>query len=375
MAVTSGHRGSARQQVRERRANRNTSRSRECSDFLTCSFDDVPAYTLNTVRAKCGDIDLPALEKKVGVFLRTKGKELEYEHTGDEYQDVVRLVDCLKSDTDDYSYELIKRDETDEQLIIAYKESRDFIEESVYFMPVKIVSCVDDQLKDILLDFFAFLDMESPFIKPKDSMDMHFTLGIDEEDDYKLDESVASDMSDEFRKLAENYASGEINDVFEEISSRRRSYAGICNKLTQKIKDSISSYKKNGSKFYKISSDKKHDVEKLFAAIEKGITLCLSDSLFNYELDALRRTVSESLFSGYPDEVMEFFRQFLFSWSADEDDPLNEEVVKIFNEDSYNVSPTTLFDYVIIDGESNKSSNYPKQWSDWYFELLECIYE
>lgn len=318
---------------------------------------------------------MPALEKKVGVFLRTKGKELEYEHTGDEYQDVVRLVDCLKSDTDDYSYELIKRDETDEQLIIAYKESRDFIEEFVYIMPVKIVSCVDDQLKDILLDFFAFLDMESPFIKPKDSMDMHLTLGIDEEDDYKLDESVASDMSDEFRKLAENYASREINDVFEEISSRSRSYAGICNKLTQKIKDSISSYKKNGSKFYKISSDKKYDVEKLFAAIEKGITLCLSDSLFNYELDALRRTVSESLFSGYPDEVMEFFRQFLFSWSADEDDPLNEEVVKIFNEDSYNVSPTTLFDYVIIDGESNKSSNYPKQWSDWYFELLECIYE
>ena len=228
MAVSSENRSSTCPRGKNRGQEKHTTRKRVCADFLTTHFEGLPAYNLPTVTARCGEIDLPTLESQAKNFLHIYGKDVDFEHSGNICKDLLALTNMLKDNLPEVEVIELVAAETDDgekhQEFIAYESvtEEDFRPLTLFFLPVKIVDEVDEQLRDILIDFFTFLDRNSPFLPPKASFDMRYILGISEDDDDQLNEEVVKDWSDEYKKLAERYVNGDINAVFEEMDVRRR---------------------------------------------------------------------------------------------------------------------------------------------------------
>ena len=359
-----------------------SSRKRKCTDFLTFHFDEIPAYEIETITARCGEIDLPTLERQTKDFLRIYGRDVEFVNTGNNCHDVITLNNLLKENLPEVrGIELVNPSSgmaEEKQEFVAYKEisNEDFPIMTIFLLPIRIVECVDKRLRDILIDFFAFLEWKSPFLSPKNSMDMCYCIGC--EGDYELDEDFKERNDEDYIKEAERYVSGDINDVFEEIQNKRRNQYGEYIDLCQQLEIKINEYLAKGRKWYKTPLGKRKQTRELFEVIKNGIALTLEDSLFNYDLRYLRYKYDDESFYEYvdTDEIFEFERQFIFSWGL-EDDDVTEYLMEIVNADVCNISSTVLMNTARIAKCASpvEFSDYPKRWYNWYTKLLDYIYE
>lgn len=382
MEISSKYRPGTIQRGESRGKKVHSSRKRMCADFLTFHFDEIPAYEINTITARCVDIDLPVLEKQVNDFLHIYGREVGFTHTGNNCRDIITLNNLLKDNLPEIQgIELVIPSsdmEEAKQEFVAYKEisNEDFPIMTMFFLPIKIVECVDKRLRDILLDFFTFLEWKSPFLSPKDSIDMCYSIGCQDNDD-EFDEYFKEDLDEEYVKEAERYVRGDINAVFEEIKRNRNSFYGDYTALCQRLEIKIKEYLSNGRKWYKTPFAKRKQTKELFEVIQNGIALTLEDSLFNYELKFLRYKFYDETFYEYAetDEIMDFDRQFIFSWGL-KDDYITEYLIDMVNADT-NISSTVLLNVARIAECTSpvKFSDYPKRWYNWYTKLLNCIYE
>ncbi|MBR6031395.1 MAG: hypothetical protein IKP36_05460 [Bacteroidaceae bacterium] len=354
-----------------------------CADFLTTHFEDLPAYNLPTVTARCGEIDLPTLERQAKNFLHIYGKDVDFEHSGNICKDLLALTNMLKENLPEIEGIELVAAETDDgekhQEFIAYESvnEEDFRPLTLFFLPVKIVDEVDEQLRDILIDFFTFLDRNSPFLPPKASFDMRYILGISEDDDDQLNEEVVEDWSDEYKKLAERYVNGDINAVFEEMDVRRRNV--VDSRFIQHLNEKIEQYKKSGKAYYFTPNGEQKTVEGLFKVISEGISLGLEDNIFNYELRSLRFGLGDETFYEYveTDEMLDFDRQFMFCWGLAEEDDVVDRCIDMFNSDAGNFNETVLLKTARIAKceKEVKFGDYPKRWYQWFIDLLNYLYE
>lgn len=384
MGVSSKNRSGVVQRGATRGKEVHSSRKRMCADFLTYHFEELPAYDIKTVTARCGEVDLPTLESQTKDFLHIYGREVDITHTGNNCRDVVALNNLLKENLPDVDgIELVDAGEDDGEVrseFVAYKEipCEDFPVMTIFFMPIKIVSNIDKGLRDILLDFFTFLDWKAPFLQPKASYDMCYSLGIEEDGDV-IDDAFAENWAEDYRQEAERYVKGDINAVFEEMKERKKDCYGNEQILLNSIKEKINAYRKNGKKWYKTPFGVRKKTEELFGNIEQGIALTLEDSLFNYSLKMLRYKFGDETFFEYveTDEIMDFDRQFIFSWGLNEEDCITEDLMDCINADAGNISSTVLLNTVRISECDTpvKACDYPKRWYEWYIKLLNCIYE
>ena len=386
MAVSSKNRSGDSPRGKFGRAEKHTSRKRMCADFLTTHFDVLPAYDLPTVIARCGDIDLPTLESQAKNFLRIYGKDVEFEQSGNVCKNLQAISRALKENLPEIEgIELVNIDRDGEekrQEFVAYENvsEEDFQTMTLFFLPIKIVESVDEQLRDILIDFFVFIDRNMPFLHPKSSFDMSYSLGIDEDNEDEFNEEVTQDFCDEYMKLAERYVKGDINAVFDEMEARRRQCIGNEGLFTKELSEKMSHYKTSGNKYYFTPNGNQKKVEELFRVIEEGMKLGREDNIFNYELRALRfRFGDDTFYDEYveTDEILDFDRQFMFSWGLSEDDDVVDRTFDIFNADASNINGTVLLKTARIT-ECHKKiefGDYPKRWYNWFIDLLNCIYE
>lgn len=383
MAVSSENRSSTCSRGKNRGQEKHTTRKRVCADFLTTHFEDLPAYNLPTVTARCGEIDLPTLERQAKNFLHIYGKDVDFEHSGNICKDLLALTNMLKENLPEIEGIELVAAETDDgekhQEFIAYESvnEEDFRPLTLFFLPVKIVDEVDEQLRDILIDFFTFLDRNSPFLPPKASFDMRYILGISEDDDDQLNEEVVEDWSDEYKKLAERYVNGDINAVFEEMDVRRRNV--VDSRFIQHLNEKIEQYKKSGKAYYFTPNGEQKTVEGLFKVISEGISLGLEDNIFNYELRSLRFGLGDETFYEYveTDEMLDFDRQFMFCWGLAEEDDVVDRCIDMFNSDAGNFNETVLLKTARIAKceKEVKFGDYPKRWYQWFIDLLNYLYE
>lgn len=379
MGVSSSNRSNIVLPRKGRRKEEHPSRKRMCANFLTFNFEELPAYDIPTVTARCGKVDLPALERQAKDFLRIYGRKLEIVHTGNNYYDVIVLFNQLKENLPEVSgMELVKSE--DRQEFVAYKEisQEDFPVMEIFFLPVQIINNIDECLKDILLDFFAFLEWKSPFLTPKESVDMRYCLDLFDEDDAFCAEDIEG-FGEDYRRQAERYIHGDINALFDEIVARKYSYAVNEQILQKTINKKIEVYKNTGKDIYFTPGGKQKQAKELFETIEQGITLLSEDNIFNYELKALRFKFDDHTFFEHveTDEIFDFDRQFLFCWGLEEDDGIIRNLMECINADAGNISGTILLNTARI--AETKSpivfSDYPKRWYNWYIKLLNSIYE
>lgn len=388
MAISSKSRKNAGTARPSERNGTTAARTRRCPDFLTFHFDDKPAPEIYTIAEMCGGIDIQSLENSARSFLRTYGKELEYESTGNVAADLVRLNKTLKESIEGVDgVELINtrlEDGSHRQEFVVYKIHRGVYTMQLWIIPIQLLEYVKEELKDILLDFFAFLERHSPFLLPKASYDINYSLGIFDADfeESEPDEEQASEWSDEYRAQVNRYLKGDINDYFNEIQKRSSlDINGQPSKLVPIIKKKIREFRLHGSKTYQVQKDgDERLVSKLLEAIEDGIKINLEDTLFNHELRNLRYIFGDDDFLdeeefGNSSDIIDFGRQFMFTWGMYDDDEVVEATIDILNADAGNILQTTLLSYIRISAcaKKVKFGDFPERWEKWYIQFLNCI--
>ena len=382
MGVPSGNRTGVTQGRGSGRTKGNTTRKGMRPNFLNFQFGTLSGYDLCTVTARCEDIDLPSLEGQVKEYLNILGGDAEIERSGNSYKDAAKLIEKVKAKTDNEWVEFANVEEDDgsrHQELIGYNVC-DFDVYHLFFLPVKIVTSVDDKLRDILLDFFAFLDWKGPFLIPKAHYDFQYQLGImDMDDDTQIDPEQSENWDDSYREWAERYVNGDINDIFMEIDQKRVNKHGDCESLVSDLNRKISEYRESGKAYYKTTGGKRMKVPVLLDLIDLGVQLTQEDNLFNYELRFIRYELGDDQFYDYDDSdsIIDFDRQFALCYGLDEDDPVCEGTIECLNNDAQSFGGTILLGIERFSGEKKckMKTDYPKRWQEWFEKFVNCINE
>lgn len=382
MAVPSSNRSGVVSGREQRREKGRSTRKGVCSDFLNFQFENLSGYDLCTVTARCEDIDLPAIEGQVQEFLHVLGSDVEVEHSGNPYKDAANLIEQVKGKTDNEWVEFANVEDDKgnrHQELIGYTVC-DFDTYHLFFLPVKIVTGVDDDLRNILMDFYAFLDWKGPFLSPKAHYDFQYQLGImDMEDDCQIDPEQSEMWTDEYREWAESYVHGDINKIFEEIEDRRRKFAGNPEGLVNRICKNVKAYGQSGKAYYKTGKGHRNKVATLLDLIYQGIQITLEDNLFNYELRFIRYELGDNSFFDWDanDDMMDFDRQFALCFALDDEDSVVEGTRECLNNDAGNFGGTVLMGIERFSGEKKikMKTDYPKRWNEWFEQFIKYTYE
>lgn len=357
-----------------------TAREGQCGNFLTQRFDCIHAYDIETVTRRCGEIDLPALTEQVRSLFSVYDKKLNFESTGNKFHDAAMLSEAIKENVKEMDVELVEIDNGDTSSVefVAYKLNDGLDTSNLYFLPIRILECVDDKLKEILLDFFAFLSQFSLFRLPYDSYEMCQALGIEyDADEIKYDPEV--ELSPEYKKLTDRYVQGDVRAYFDTITAKREAKKGCFHELVFEVREGMTNY--DGGAYYQLPNGENRHVSELFEVLEEGIDLNTEDSLGNYDIAPIRYDLGDETFleeEGCSDEMLCLDSLFTFSYGFSEDDDKSVgEVIDIFNRDNCNMGMPVLVEVEKISKCRYKlePSDYPKRWSDWYKKLITFIYE
>lgn len=384
METTSKHRSGYRTDGKQSSgAASSPAKRRRKPDFLSASIPSIPAYDISTVTARCGEVNLPELESQARHFLHAYGKDVKPERTGNDYRDLMNLHEAIKSQFNSkIGIELadIGSDEGEiHQEFVAYAECDGFPELTVFFLPIRFVETLDEDLKDIFIWFLAFLEKQSPFLHPRCSYDMEYSLGVLDSDDDEINEKELENMSPEYREMAERYVKGDIVKYMDASLKLARDFSGDVTGLVKRLREKMASVK-DTSRTYKTANGKEHPVSALLAGMSDGIDIHLEDSLFNYDLRFVRYELGDSSFYDYcdTDEIMDFDRLFMLTWGMDEtDDLVASQTLENFNGDACNMCETVLLDvhHVSVSNDKIVASDYPRRWYEWFKKFLELIYE
>lgn len=356
------------------------SRRKRCDNFLSFRFEELQACKLETVTERCGSVDAFCLMGQVANYFRTIGKNFEFQPTGNKFQDVFKLMEMLQRNIGNFTdIDLVRVEDRESHTahdeFVLYREFDDFDTYKIFFMPIKVLSLVDDRLKEILTDFFTYLELQSPFLLPTNSYEMQYSLGLDDEIE-NIDLDGEEDDTD-YKRLVERYTKGDISRYFEEIKKRRVRYATIREVLIEKLKNEIQEYRRMGVESYPISEYAYKPTSKLLDFIEQGVRLYEEDNLLDYELRFIRLRLCDDTFlddkvDAY--DIMEFERQFIFSWELNDD--VAKSVVDTFN-GNMDASATIIVQAVPLSSikEKVEISDYPTRWLEWYIDFLDCIDE
>ena len=381
MAVSSKDRVITRKEC-NRRKSAHTSREGLCGSFLTQHLDCIHAYDIETVTRRCGELDLPAITEQARHFMSLYDKELEFKPTGNKFHDAAILTDIIREKVKEMDIELVEVNdgETCENELVAYKVNDGLDTSNLYFLPIRIVQCVDDQLKEILLDFFAFLYYFSLFRLPYDSYEMCQVLCLDyEETEPKYDEDRLEGISPEYKKFTDRYVNGDIKELFDEIFKRRKDQAGQQWVLVEKVREGMNEY--SGSAYYELPNGESRHVSELFEVIEEGIDLNTEDSLGNYDLVPIRYELGDEDFceeEGCSDEMLCLDSLFTFCYGySKEDDPSLENVLAVYNQDFSSMGYPVLVEVERLSRCTDKlePSDFPARWYEWYRKVITFIYE
>lgn len=327
---------------------------------------------------RCGDIDLPALTEQARHFLSLYGKTLNFESIGNKYRDAVILMDRVNEQVKDFTVELVDIGDREEEHreLVAYNVMENFDTSVIYFMPVKILECVDAELREVLLDFFAFLLYYGMFITPKSSYEMCFAMNWDDCSD-QYDEYA--DPTSEYKEKTDRYLLGDINAVFEEMEKRVKQQAGCQRVLADNVRRGMYEYRNSGHEFYTLPNGVERLVSELFEVLEEGLELHMEDSLSNYDIIPIRNHLGDDYFCeeyGGSDDMIWLGSIFLFSYGMDDDDVV-KETIDVFNNNDSSMNYPVLVEVARVGKCSGRieKSDYPERWEAWYKKIMEFIYE
>lgn len=346
-------------------------------------FGEYRGYELPTLIGRFEKLEpdiLPELVSEARHVLEIYGKQLEFTESGNIYKDIYQLNKAISEQMKGFEIEIANvelKDQKPRKEFVAYRliDSDDFDVWELYLLPINILESVrNEELRQILLDFFAFLLYYSPFALPTESFEMCLALGVNIETEKYEPEDVAS-MSEKYRMMTDRYVIGDLHDIFMWMRKKVKDYEGNRQLLAEDVRKGIANY--SGPKYYRIPNGEKRTVKSLFDLIEQGLELNMEDNITNYELVVVRYELGDTDFCedlGDSDNMPFLGSHFLFTY---DDDDIIENVIKNYNDNDGSRDAAILIDarrLAILD-EPIKPRDYPKRYYQWFNNFHKSIYE
>lgn len=346
------------------------------SNFLTATFGDIPGYTLpvNEAAIVIGmpDDDITRLRFDVKFFYDQMEIDDELpEVTGNFLCDVNSLYTHVREHLPEDWYVDIVRESGEGTPIkfIVYKFHKDFPDFTVWSIPIFKLKSVDVKTKQLLLTTFAMLHRYDMFTYPDENYDMQYSLGqldyefghTDENGEVVFDEN-AEWWEDDYKEWALRYVNGDIYELFQEIKYVEQSELdGEC-QLTTRLTNMIKDYREEG-----------YHNPHLLNSVENLLELCEEEWLSDYHISIIRSRFGEDFASEEEQsgEVMDFDRIFFFVY--EQDDPICNNMIDMFNADANNIDTGSLLSYSFIDRADVKDrleNSFPERWAKVYQKFI-----
>lgn len=338
-------------------------------NFLNATFQSIPGYVLSANEAaivfgKPKD-DISRLRNEVQSFMDKFGIVDEMPAIKGNYQrDVNDLFAFLKCHIpEDWYAECIRESGNDSPLkFVVYKFHKDFPDYTVWSMPISKLEAVDEKTRQLLLTTFAMLHRKDVYEYPEESYDMQYALGMleyewgdtDENGELRFDESVEY-WDDGYKEWAIRYINGDIYELFQEIKFVEQSEIEGEGLLTDKLKGMVDEYRRDG-----------YHNPVLLNLIEELIDLCNENWLTDFHLSMVRNEFGDDFANEEEPtgELRDFNRMFFFVY--DNDDPICNSMVDMFNNDAGNLEVGCMCSYSFIDRDDIKErmeETFPERWS------------
>lgn len=349
------------------------------SNFLTATFGDIPGYTLpvNEAAIVIGtpEDDISRLRFDVKFFYDQMEIDAELpEMAGNFQRDVKSLYTHVREHLpEDWYVDIIRESGGDSPIkFVVYKFHKDFPDFTVWCVPIAKLESVDEMTKRLLLITFAMLHRCDMFTYPDDNYDMQYALGqldydfghTDENGEVVFDEN-AEWWDDDYKEWALRYVKGDIYELFQEIKYVEQSELDGEGQLTTRLAKMIEEYRKEG-----------YHNPQLLNIVEDLLELCEEEWLSDYHISITRSQFGEDFASEeeQSEEVMDFDRMFFFVY--DQNDPICNNVIDMFNADAGNIDTGAMLSYSFIDRADVKErleNSFPERWAQVHQKFIDEI--
>ena len=339
------------------------------SNFLNATFGDIPGYSLpvNEAAIVIGtpEDDITRLRFDVKFFYDQMEIDAELpEVTGNFLCDVNSLYAHVREHLpEDWYLDIIRESGEGTPIkFVVYKFHKDFPDFTIWSIPIFKLESVDEKTKQLLLTTFAMLHRYDMFTYPDEHYDMQYSLGkldyefghTDENGEVVFDEN-AEWWEDDYKEWALRYVNGDIYELFQEIKLVEQSELDGEGQLTTRLANMIMDYRKEGY----------HDPN-LLNIVENLLELCEEEWLSDYHISIVRSQFGEDFASDEEEngEVMDFDRMFFFVY--DQEDPICNSVIDMFNADAGNIDTGAMLSYSFIDRADVKErleNSFPERWA------------
>lgn len=349
-------------------------RSNVRNSFLTHKFESIPGHALRRIEADLSIAPSDDMERLRGIvsdYLHSQGTESALPQVTGNYQyDLGVLLRHLKNNLPEgVDVDIVKtttRENPDDRIEFVVYRILDFPEDTVFYIPISILSSLENKDdKELLELFFCMLWQKDMFQLPEDSYDMQYALGQLDNcfEGGKFDEYTEDNWSEDYLEIARSYCYGEISKYFQSIKSQKERELNGEGMLSQIVLNKLNEVHKSG----KSSLD-----GELLNLMYDGISLCNESWLTDYTMTDAKLVFGED-FADDQDtsELMDFVRIFMFCWK--EDDMIAEHVIDILNNDCQCMNQQQIINYSILgdpDIEKRMSDDFPVRWSKWVLKLI-----
>lgn len=349
------------------------------SNFLTATFGHIPGFTLpvNEAAIVIGtpEDDITRLRFDVKFFYDQMEIDAELpEVTGNFQCDVNSLYTHVREHLPEDWYVDIVRESGEGTPIkfVVYKFHKDYPDFTVWCVPIFKLESVDEKTKQLLLTTFAMLHRCDMFTYPDDNHDMQYSLGqldydfghTDENGEVVFDEN-AEWWEDDYKEWALRYVNGDIFELFNEIKYVEQSELEGEGRIVDRLAKMIEDYRKEG-----------YHNPHLLNIVEDLLDVCNEEWLSDYHIGIIRNTLGEDFASEEEQsgELMYFDRMFFFVY--DQDDPICNNMIDMFNADAGNIDTGAMLSYSFIDRADVKErleNSFPERWAQVHQKFIDEI--
>lgn len=365
-----------------------TSKLKGCDNFLNTEIKPIKGSELYRTDQLIDTASVKRLTEITNAFLARRHVPRLCTLTGDITTDVLTIINKLSENVDsDEDVEICRVSDnaghTNPQIVVS-KESQ-FDTFQLHVVPVSILDFVHESLRNILVEFFAYLWLNCPFNIHGEETIISYVLGVDYWDTdgnpvFGVYNEEDDDIDKGFKHWRNRYTKGDIKELLDEIISVGKSFKDTLS-LSRKILEDVK--KEESSPYnstFRTMQGVEHQTKELFQLIKDGLEIMDSpDCISNYYGVCVKEDLGDDFegIYGYDEECcFDLQNLFVFGYGNTDNDPVIEEVIDNMNSCSDNyASPLILYKVLDESGECDLSDDYPYRWQKWFYDFYKVIDE
>lgn len=298
--------------------------------------------------------NLQYLEASARKWCELHGKQFSVDHSDNPITMMTNIYNVLCGLTDDYRFDY-DIDKKDKMIKLIEYRACDFPSSTVFYLPVKYINDFKGaKMRELMLRFYSFIYYNSLFIPPEECFDFIMLYDIPyEEGEDERDKGM--------KEMIESYKNGKAKALFDEVIR-----VPSANRTPSSILSLINS----------LSDTDKRIHDRLIKHIKEGLSLLKEDDLNNHAY--FEGYCSDERFDTRQNgDCVAIERLFVLCYDVnEEEDPLSSNAMYCLSEEANNLDIQYFRDSHYLspdDTEIFEPSTYPREWADWFGELINIL--